>query len=309
MSPPPQSTLPDVAGETARAARPLDRVGMAGIALPVRVHTDDGSAPLLVPASVDVSVDLRDASARGIHMSRLYLRLQEALASEPPGHAALRRVLQDCIDSQRGLSGRARIAIRYGHMLWRKALASGHGGWKTYPVELVAELGDGHFALDLTLSVEYSSTCPASAALSRQLNAERFASDFAGAPLSVEAVRDWLASPRGLAATPHAQRSRAEATVRLRPTFDQLPVAALVDALEQALGTPVQTAVKREDEQAFAALNAANLMFCEDAARRVAAALADDARVERFDATVSHFESLHAHDAVARVRSEDRAED
>ncbi|NLW97052.1 GTP cyclohydrolase FolE2 [Luteimonas wenzhouensis] len=297
------SPLPDVAGEAARSARPLDWVGMAGIALPVRIDTAGGGAPLLAPASVDVSVDLRDASARGIHMSRLYLRLQEALASEPPGHAALRRVLQDCIDSQRGLSGRARIALRYGHMLWRKALSSGHGGWKTYPVEIVAELGEGKLELDLTLSVEYSSTCPASAALSRQLNAERFAADFAAATPSVEAVREWLASPRGLAATPHAQRSRADVTVRLRPAFDGLPVADLVDALEEALGTPVQTAVKREDEQAFAALNAANLMFCEDAARRVAAALSSDPRIERFDATVSHFESLHAHDAVARVRS------
>jgi GTP cyclohydrolase I len=116
-------------------------------------------------------------------------------------------------------------------------------------------------------------------------------------------VHDWLASPRGLAATPHAQRSRADIRVRLRPAFDRLPLAELVDAIEDSLGTPVQTAVKREDEQAFAALNAANLMFCEDAARRVAAALQADARVEHFEATVSHFESLHAHDAVARVSS------
>ena len=42
-------------------------------------------------------------------------------------------------------------------------------------------------------------------------------------------------------------------------------------------------------------------MFCEDAARRVANALAADPRVEHFDAEVSHFESLHPHDAVARV--------
>src|SRR3546814_13104750 len=68
---------------------------------------------------------------------------------------------------------------------------------------------------------------------------------------------------------------------------------SLVDAIEAAFGTPVQTAVKREDEQAFARLNAENLMFCEDAARRVAAALSADERIERFDATVSHFESLH----------------
>ena len=294
--------MPDVAGDAARAARALDRVGMDRIALPVRIAGGGDGASILVPASVDVSVDLREPGARGIHMSRLYLRLQDALAAEPPGHASLRRVLQDCIDSQQGLSTRARVAIRYGHMLRRPALASGNSGWKTYPVEVVAELADGHLALDLSFSVEYSSTCPASAALSRQLNARRFAEDFAAAtPLSSGVVHDWLASGRGLAATPHAQRSRADVSVRLRPAFDQLPLVDLVDAIEASLGTPVQTAVKREDEQAFAALNAANLMFCEDAARRVAAALAADPRVERFNATVTHLESLHAHDAVASV--------
>ena len=146
-------------------------------------------------------------------------------------------------------------------------------------------------------------TSPASAALSRQLNAARFTGDFGAArPLSTQVVSEWLASERGLAATPHAQRSRADVRVELQPSFDAgLPVEALVDALEAALGTPVQTAVKREDEQAFARANADNLMFCEDAARRVAAVLSTSPRVARFDATVSHFESLHAHDAVARV--------
>lgn len=303
MNTQPQRPLPDVAGDAARAARTLDWVGMQRIALPVRI-AGDGDAVLQVPASVDIAVDLRDADARGIHMSRLYLRLQDALTTESPSHAGLRRVLQDCIDSQQGLSTRARIAIRYQHLLRRRALASDNSGWKAYPVEIVAMLADGHLALDLGFSVEYSSTCPASAALSRQLNADRFAQDFSTAsPLSTAVVHDWLASERGLAATPHAQRSRADITVGLRPAFDEFPLASLVDAVEAALGTPVQTAVKREDEQAFAALNAANLMFCEDAARRVAATLAADARIERYDATVSHFESLHAHDAVARVSS------
>ena len=167
---------------------------------------------------------------------------------------------------------------------------------------LDAELRDGHLQLWLGFSVEYSSTCPASAALSRQVNAERFAEDFAGAhPISTGVVRDWLASERGMAATPHAQRSEAKVKVELRPQFDELPLVALVDALEASLGTPVQTAVKREDEQAFAELNAANLMFCEDAARRVAAALAGDARVAAWQVRVAHFESLHPHDAVASV--------
>ena len=310
MTPPPAQPsrlLPDVAGDAAAAARALDWVGMHGIALPLRLRGADGTE-MQVPASVDVFVDLRDPDARGIHMSRLYLELQRTLAGETLAPARLRRVLQACVDSQGALSASARLALRYDLLLERRALASEHTGWKRYPIELEAALVDGHLALTLGFSVEYSSTCPASAALSRQLNAERFAEDFAAAhPLSTQVVRDWLASPRGLAATPHAQRSRADVRVALQPAFDELPMAEWIDRIEAALGTPVQTAVKREDEQAFARLNAEHLMFCEDAARRVAGALADDARVLRYEARVAHFESLHPHDAVAQVSGRGRA--
>ena len=298
---PRQAPLPDVAGDAVALARPLDWVGMDGMALPIRL-AGEGGQDMHVPASVDVAVDLRDAAARGIHMSRLYLHLQASLANEALSAPSLRRLLETCIASQQGLSTRARLHLRYEHLLLRKALRSDNAGWKRYPVEVGADLRDGHLQLSLGFSVEYSSTCPASAALSRQVNAARFAEDFAGIrPLSNESVRDWLASERGLAAAPHAQRSRAEVRVELKPAFDELPLQALVDTVETALGTPVQTAVKREDEQAFAEANAANLMFCEDAARRVAAALAADARVAAWNVRVAHFESLHPHDAVASV--------
>jgi GTP cyclohydrolase I len=293
--------LPDVAGDAVALARPLDWVGMEHIALPVRI-ADGAGGQLQAAADIDVAVNLADPGARGIHMSRLYLQLQDGLAREAITPAGLRHLLQDGIASQQGLATQARLRIRYDALLQRPALESGFTGWKRYPVEIEATLADGHLRIALGFELEYSSTCPASAALSRQANAERFAEDFATArPLSVGVVRDWLASDRGMAATPHAQRSRAQVRVELKPQFDELPLIALIDALESALATPVQTAVKREDEQAFARLNAENLMFCEDAARRVASVLADDPRVERYEATASHFESLHPHDAVARV--------
>lgn len=293
--------LPDVATDAVALARPLDWVGMEGMALPIRL-ANTGGLPMLVPASVDVAVNLGDAGARGIHMSRLYLQLQQGLANEALGAPSLRRLLEACITSQNGLAVRARLRLRFDQLLLRKALLSDNAGWKRYPVEVEAELHEGHLRLTLGFSVDYSSTCPASAALSRQANAQRFFEDFAGPrPLSTEEVRDWLASERGMAATPHAQRSRADVRVELKPAFDELPLAALVDAVEAALGTPVQTAVKREDEQAFALANAANLMFCEDAARRVASVLAGDARIGVWSARVAHFESLHPHDAVASV--------
>ena len=62
----------------------------------------------------------------------------------------------------------------------------------------------------------------------------------------------------------------------------------------------MQTAVKRADEQAFALANGQNLMFCEDAARRLHRALAQRGELAAFALSVVHAESLHAHDAVAR---------
>jgi len=70
---------------------------------------------------------------------------------------------------------------------------------------------------------------------------------------------------------------------------------------EGALKTPVQTAVKREDEQEFARLNGSNQMFCEDAARRLKNALNAQSEYLDFWVRVEHIESLHAHDAVAMV--------
>ena len=74
---------------------------------------------------------------------------------------------------------------------------------------------------------------------------------------------------------------------------------ALIDAVESALKTPVQAAVKREDEQEFARLNGQNLMFCEDASRRLKHQLNQMPIFKDFWLRVNHYESLHAHDAVA----------
>lgn len=300
----PIRSMPDVALDRAAAARPLDRVGMAGIALPVRVRSATGES-MQLPARVDVHVDLRDPNARGIHMSRLYLRLQHAFAAEEMTPAGLSRVLDALVETQAGLSGGAQLVIRFDHLLLRPALASANAGWKAYPVEVDARVMDGELTIWLAVGVDYSSTCPASAALSRQMAAEAFARRFGtDGPVTSADVHDWLGSEAGLVATPHAQRSRADVRVRLDDGLATLPITDLVERVEQALGTPVQTAVKREDEQAFAALNARNLMFCEDAARRVAHALSVDPHVRSFEARVAHFESLHAHDAVASVAGE-----
>jgi GTP cyclohydrolase I len=166
-------------------------------------------------------------------------------------------------------------------------------------VSIEASLHGGDFQLELGTEVVYSSTCPASAALSRQLIQQQFARDFDPAhPLDHAAVLAWLGSEQGIVATPHAQRSVARLLVRLADGVSFNLISTL-DRVEQALGTPVQTAVKREDEQAFALANGGNLMFCEDAARRIQKALDADPRIADFHVRLEHQESLHPHDAVA----------
>mgnify|MGYP006188056309 FL=1 len=288
-------TLPDMATQASRQSLPLDWVGMCGIAIPVIL---DGQR---LTASADAGVSLDNAEARGIHMSRLYLAL-ELLELGDLGPALLRRVLQLFLDSHDGLSQAAYLRIHTALLLKRPALVSPLAGWKSYPLILDARLQCEMFHVELKLEVPYSSTCPCSAALSRQLIQQQFVDDFANKPLHHADVLTWLGSANGITATPHSQRSIAHLNLHLDNSVDDLPLIAAINAVEAALGTAVQTAVKRVDEQAFALANGQNLMFCEDAARRLHLALRRFPGLQRFDLRVVHAESLHAHDAVAESR-------
>lgn len=301
MSKPPSSArqLPDIALASALdAAACLDWVGMGEIAVPVRLSGEGGEI-VQAPARVTAQVNLKDPAARGIHMSRLYLHVDRHLSHEPLSPCTLRRLLRDFLDSHADLSDQARIEIQFEQLIRRPALASDNSGWRSYPVRITATMQESAFAFELESEVLYSSTCPCSAALARQLIQEQFEADFApGQALERDRVLAWLGSEQGIRATPHSQRSSARVRVRLAAGFE-FPIVELIDLVEHALKTPVQTAVKREDEQAFALLNGQNLMFCEDAARRLKQALDGDERIVDFWLRVAHLESLHAHDAVA----------
>ena len=291
--------LPDVAVHAQpHLVGALDWVGMADIQVPVLFDAGDGE---LVRASAKVGafVNLHRPDKRGIHMSRLYLQVEQTLSAQPLSVEGLHALLRGFLDSHKDLSDRACLSIGFDHLVRRRALRSDNSGWRSYPVTIEASLAGETFLLELGTEVVYSSTCPASAALSRQLIQDQFARDFdATATIDRAAVLAWLGSEQGIVATPHAQRSVA--CLRIRPRAGTgLHLIDLIDRVEHALGTPVQTAVKREDEQAFALANGGNLMFCEDAARRIQKSLDADDRLSDFHIRVEHQESLHPHDAVA----------
>ena len=287
--------LPDIASQNARQVVPLEWVGMCGIALPIVI---DGQR---LTAKVDAGVSLDDAQARGIHMSRLFLAL-EVLESQGLNPLLLKKVLQQFLDSHDDLSICAYLSIHTHLLLKRPALVSPLSGWKSYPLTIDASLKNGMFHVELKVEVEYSSTCPCSAALARQLIQQQFVNDFANKALLHAEVLTWLGSSQGIVATPHSQRSTAILQIRLDTELEYLPINTLIDEAESALGTAVQTAVKRADEQAFALANGQNLMFCEDAVRRLNVALKVAQGLKGFNIKVVHAESLHSHDAVAESR-------
>ena len=294
--------MPDIANE----ARPgiggkLSWVGMNDIEMPVHIE-DDAGRVIQSTAMVTAYVNLIDPHVRGIHMSRLYLELDRVLGEGPLSPRSLRDLLRSFLASHEGLSDRALVRVDFDYMTRRPALASDNEGWRRYPVTMIGILEDDEFSLEMGIEVLYSSTCPCSAALSRQLIQDQFRRDFEGqGPLKYAEVMAWLGTEEGIGATPHSQRSAAEIRVRLTDDFRMFPLVEVIDAVEGALKTPVQATVKREDEQAFAKLNGANLMFCEDAGRRIQTVLDRNERILDYWARCTHFESLHPHNAVSVV--------
>lgn len=295
--------MPDVASADSRHIESkLDWVGMSEIHLPAKLSdTLAGERP--ISASIQAYVDLQDITARGIHMSRLYLTLEETFADCSVSTASIEQLLKTFLDTHKGLSDKAFVQLDFEYSMRRESLKSNYFGWKSYPVSICGTLSGDDLRIELSVEVPYSSTCPCSAALARQLIQDAFRTQFgAGGDVSAEQVAEWLGTEQGIVATPHSQRSIAQVRVLLDHSEESgFPITALIDAIEGALKTPVQTAVKREDEQEFARLNGQNLMFCEDAARRLQQVVDVQPQYKDFWLRVNHLESLHAHNAVAIV--------
>ncbi len=293
-----QTTMPDIA-DTAPALQTgkLDWVGMGEIELPF-IFESHNIAPVNVIAKARAFVNLYKEDAKGIHMSRLFLALDTLSTEQHVNPQTLAQALDAFITSHDDLSDRAQIEFKFELPLRRKSLLSGKVGWKNYPIHLISKINQGTLSFELMVDVTYSSTCPCSAALARQLIQNAFAEKFTDSQLDKQAVHEWLGSTEGIVATPHSQRSIANVKVKLDSNIESFDVVGLIDAIESELKTPVQAAVKREDEQEFARLNGQNLMFCEDAARKIKALLEAQSYADYW-LQINHYESLHAHDAVA----------
>ncbi len=269
-----RATLPDLQNGPTSLIRgskqQLQHVGISNFRLPIRFHTRD-AADLTLETSVTGTVSL-EAEKKGINMSRI-MRSFYKHAEKTFSFEVIEAALDDYISDLDTVD--ARIQMRFSYPAKVKSLRSGLEGYQYYDISLELAEVDGVRRKFMHLDYVYSSTCPCSLELSEHAR-----------------------QTRGQLATPHSQRSVARISVEVTEG-EVLWFEDLIELARAAVPTETQVMVKREDEQAFAELNAANPIFVEDAARLFCERLLSDARIGDFRVIASHQESLHSHDAVS----------
>lgn len=256
---------------------PLKKVGIAPVDLPVRLRSRSGGEKLLqTEASLYCSLD--DPMAKGLNLSRLYLIMHEKI-KDKLSLDGMEDALKELAEKQG--SKNAYCKLRFKYPMKQSALRSrGLEGHIAYKTELEGQYIDGEYRWFLTVDYVYSSTCPCSFELAHDARTKRKA-----------------------AANAHSQRSILKVTVAFPRGNDNIVwIEDLVDLCRANIATEVQVVVKRRDEQAFAELNGANLLFSEDAVRIMHEALdhwVDDGKILDFSIVASHEESLHPWNAIA----------
>lgn len=265
-----------------RGARvPINKVGIGRVDLPVRILRRDGIAQVL-QAQASLYCSLDDVNAKGLNLSRLYLIMHRAIENNMTNDSI--KTALEILAKQQG-SKHAYCKLRFRYPWKQYALRTRTNGVFTpkmeghiaYNVELEGQYHEGEYRFYLTVDYIYSSTCPCSFELAYHAR-----------------------TTRGVAANAHSQRSIAKVKVQYDPN-NIVWIEDVVELCRAVIPTEVQIIVKRKDEGAFAELNAANLLFSEDAARLLYEGLDkwfDEKKISDFSIVINHAESLHPWNAI-----------
>lgn len=256
------------------AKKAIPHVGIHNFKLPLRYHQKDNASMISLETSVTGTVSL-EASKKGINMSRIMRSFYDHKDYDFNIDKFI-DILKDYRDNLGSFD--AHIMAKVSYPILMDSLRSNMSGWQYYDVIFHAMMDrEGNFKRAIELDFVYSSTCPCSYELS-------------------EHARD----NRNQAAVAHSQRSTARVYIELAEG-QNVWIEDLREWCNNALQTETQVMVKRQDEQAFAELNAANTKFVEDAVRLLYQELDSKSQVSDFRVICSHLESLHSHDAIACI--------
>lgn len=281
---------------------PINKVGVSGVDLPVNFIRRDGSVEKLT-TSVSLYGSLDNPNAKGLNLSRFPIVMHEQIANHVSVDG-ITHILDALQKKQESRDVYCKMKFKYPWtqkaLRTRKELPADAAdsevfkivdgvklshekaeGYIYYSCVLEGQKHDQEYKFFLTVDYVYSSTCPC----------------------SFELAQDAVLK-RGRAANGHSQRSIAKITVQFDPT-NVVYIEDIVEMARRQIPTEVVVICKRRDEQAFAELNGANLVFTEDAIRLFYQGLDkmfQDGKVLDFSIVTDHLESLHNWQATAVIR-------
>lgn len=259
--------IPDVQNRADKRGIPLDLVGVRDIRFPI-VVLDRAAVQQRTVASIHMAVSLPH-HFKGTHMSRFI----EAL-NDHPGELTMRTMPALLADLRQRLQAeRAHVTVEFPYFLTRVAPASHATALMDYNCVFTGDLADDTATFTMTVEVPVTSLCPCSKEISEY-----------GA---------------------HNQRGVIRMEVRSLPDEHGAPqliwIEELVEMAEGAASAPVYPLLKRSDERHVTMQAYDNPRFVEDMVREVVMGLREDARVAWCRVQAVNQESIHNHNAFARV--------
>ena len=248
---------------------PIDQVGISDLRYPIAV-LDRAHGQQHTVASVSMAVNLPH-HFKGTHMSRFI-----EILNEHHGEMTMRTIpamlakLKARLDAES-----ARVEVRFPYFVERAAPVTGVRALMDYECRFVGEANGTLHDFVLSVRVPVTSLCPCSKEISAY-----------GA---------------------HNQRGHITIDVRSMPTTTEshdvhlIWIEELIEIAEQSASAPVYPLLKRPDERHVTMEAYDNPVFVEDMVRNVAVRLQADPRIAWFSAHAVNFESIHNHNAFARI--------
>jgi len=262
------NTMPDIqAGSDVRGI-PIDQVGITELKYPI-VVLDQQDGRQEVTARLTMSVGLPH-HFRGTHMSRFI-----EVLNDHRGEMTLRTFPSILQDLRRRLDAEnAQLTVEFTYFLERAAPITGSTALMDYECRFQGESNGSGDDFVVGVDVPVASLCPCS-----------------------KAISDYGA---------HNQRGHIEILVRSRKSADGPPeiiwIEELIALAEESASSRVYPLLKRSDERHVTMEAYDNPAFVEDIVRSVASRLMGDARVMWFQVHVVNLESIHNHNAFARIQ-------
>ena len=254
----------------------IEEVGISSLKTPLTISgvERDPAVSQQVSATVRLTVDLAEEQ-RGIHMSRLIEDL--GATGETLSPAGVLNFLKQLRASQHASA--SSVHLEFDYFLPREAPVSGRIAKQAYRCCWSADLQGTAVTFRQHVEVPVTTLCPCSKEISAY-----------GA---------------------HNQRGYVDVVLEHR--FADVDDATIsigleetIEKVESVASAPLYPILKRVDERFVTMQAYESPRFVEDLVRNVVLEFRDDARIDDWEVSVTNHESIHQHNAVARVRSATR---